>query len=313
MSKEPTGWITVNGNHIPLYDGKADITFMKGKQVQIGKKSVGVKQRFPNKRIDQKDLTDEKIMKELAGEDSYVYNDEDYKIASFNASRYSKEVKELNDKEKELNEALKQETSLKPQEEWNDEDELTALILGKRSVVKYTEKGQQIKEELDSITDQRRQLEKRLEVNRDKVDKVASGYRQQQIKKFNEETKDDKGINHNPKNEYPGFKLNESTTSNVDNALAKGDAHVVGMSPKRYIQECAYNIFQREGTTLESVVRTRFAKDVGKYMTMMEEGVKFDTPYLNYRDEGQEGLHRAVAAYMLGMEEIPVIVVPKRR
>jgi hypothetical protein len=115
--------------------------------------------------------------------------------------------------------------------------------------------------------------------------------------------------------EYEGFKRDESTDSGVDDAVKKGKARVVEMTPEQYIHECAHYIF--EGSTFERTLRGRLGdKDTEKYAKMMREGVKFDTPYLKYNaigEGGQEGLHRAVAAYINGYEKIPVIIIGKRR
>ena len=114
--------------------------------------------------------------------------------------------------------------------------------------------------------------------------------------------------------EYRGFKTNDTGTSYYNDLLEKGKAEIVEMAPEEYIKECAYYIFT--DSTLEKTLRGRVdgdLQDTEKYAQMMREGIKFNTPYLNYKDEGQEGLHRAVAAYMNGIEKIPVVVVGRRR
>ena len=113
--------------------------------------------------------------------------------------------------------------------------------------------------------------------------------------------------------EYPGFKRDESTIPYYDERVKDGRAKVVEMSPEEYIKECAYYIFHN--STLEKTLRGRVDADLEdtlKYAQMMRQGVKFNTPYLNYTDEGQEGLHRAVAAYINGIKKMPVIIVGSR-
>lgn len=112
--------------------------------------------------------------------------------------------------------------------------------------------------------------------------------------------------------EYVGFKTNDTGTSYYNDQLEKGNAKVVEMTPEEYIKECAYYVF--ENSTLEKTLRGRVGdEDTEKYAKMMREGTKFYTPYLNYKDYAQEGLHRAVAAYMNGIKKIPVVIVGNRR
>ena len=40
----------------------------------------------------------------------------------------------------------------------------------------------------------------------------------------------------------------------------------------------------------------------------MSDRVEFYTPYLNYKEKGQEGRHRALAAHKNGVDKIPVFV-----
>ena len=114
--------------------------------------------------------------------------------------------------------------------------------------------------------------------------------------------------------DYIGFKTNDTGTSYYNDLIEKDKVNIVEMTPEQYIKECAYYVF--ENSTLEKVLRGRIdgdIEDTEKYAKMMREGVKFDTPYLNYKDYAQEGLHRAVAAYMNGIKKIPVVVVGSRR
>jgi hypothetical protein len=46
-----------------------------------------------------------------------------------------------------------------------------------------------------------------------------------------------------------------------------------------------------------------------KMIAEMQKGTKFATPYLDYNNLGQEGIHRSMAADALGMDSIPVVVI----
>lgn len=112
--------------------------------------------------------------------------------------------------------------------------------------------------------------------------------------------------------EYQGFYKDKTDVPYYDDLIKEGKANIVEMTPEEYIKECAYYVF--EGSTLEKTLRGRVGDaDTEKYAKMMREGTKFYTPYLNYEDYGQEGLHRAVAAYINGIKKIPVVIVGSRR
>lgn len=112
--------------------------------------------------------------------------------------------------------------------------------------------------------------------------------------------------------EYTGFKTDDTGTSYYNDLIKEDKANIVEMTPEQYIKECAYYVF--EDSTWEKVLRGRVGdEDTEKYAKMMREGTKFNTPYLNYQDYGQEGLHRAVAAYINGIKKIPVVIIGKRR
>lgn len=112
--------------------------------------------------------------------------------------------------------------------------------------------------------------------------------------------------------EYLGFKTSDTGTSYYNDLIKNGKAQIVEMTPEQYIKECAYHVF--EDSTLEKTLRGRVEdEDTEKYAKMMREGTKFYTPYLNYKDYAQEGLHRAVAAYINGIKKIPVVIVGSRR
>jgi GNAT superfamily N-acetyltransferase len=79
------------------------------------------------------------------------------------------------------------------------------------------------------------------------------------------------------------------------------------MSPKEYIDKCVAG-FRSIGEPGE-VQRGRDPKLIKKYAQEMQSGDKFPMLELDYRGGfGQEGLHRAMAAQAIRVEEVPVFV-----
>lgn len=79
------------------------------------------------------------------------------------------------------------------------------------------------------------------------------------------------------------------------------------MSPKEYIDKCVAG-FRSIGEPGE-VQRGRDPKLIKKYAQEMQRGDKFPMLELDYRGGfGQEGLHRAMAAQAIRVEEVPVFV-----
>jgi len=90
------------------------------------------------------------------------------------------------------------------------------------------------------------------------------------------------------------------------------EGEVVYMSPEQYIQKCKEG-FASIGE-IGNIRAGRYDEKIDKYAEMMKQGVEFDMPMLDYRDEfSQEGLHRAFAAQKLGINEMPVAVLRKTK
>ncbi len=116
----------------------------------------------------------------------------------------------------------------------------------------------------------------------------------------------------------------ETTIPNVDDILddpeyfrraKKKTARRVQMSPREYIER-AIKGFQLhyEGKSFEEVKRLvlggRSKSKAEGYAKAMQAGDKFPALSLDYtRGFSQEGLHRAIAAMMLGLETVPVVIV----
>lgn len=80
------------------------------------------------------------------------------------------------------------------------------------------------------------------------------------------------------------------------------------MSPRDYIDRCIAG-FRSVGEPGE-VERGRTPKLIKQYAKEMQQGDKFPMLELDYRGGfGQEGLHRAMAAEMIGVKKVPVFIM----
>lgn len=79
------------------------------------------------------------------------------------------------------------------------------------------------------------------------------------------------------------------------------------MTPSQYYKECA-ELF---GSTEEKLRHERNDQALPNLVNLIKEGVLLDMPVINWADDGQEGLHRMLAAETVyGQDvELPVLVV----
>lgn len=243
-------------------------------------------------------MSSDELKREFVDVDSYIY---DPKYTSLESERLSlsKEVEGLKDERKSLTEELKGERQVKPKDQWDMSDELMALLGDKP--MSYTERGEEINTRLEQIREKEKPAEARLMDVRDQMEDIDRKNAREQIDEWESEKHPfEKGdIN----KEYEGF----STTMDIsafDDDLKNGIGFIAEMSPDEYIDRIAYDIF---GNTRENTVDIWY-DNVKEYARMMAEGVKFDMGYIDYKDKGQEGRHRAMAAKLLGIEKIPVYI-----
>ncbi len=116
----------------------------------------------------------------------------------------------------------------------------------------------------------------------------------------------------------------ETTIPNVDDILddpeyfrraKKKQARRVQMSPREYIER-AIKGFQRyyddrsPDEVRKMVLGSRSKSKAEEYAKAMQAGDKFPALSLDYSSGfSQEGLHRAIAAMMIGLETVPVVIV----
>lgn len=233
----------------------------------------------------------------------YSYTQEgEYIAAAMAHSDAMDKMQELNTKIKGIREQLDKELIVDP-----DMGRQLSELFGN-----YTDKGKELKAQLDALREEESKAEKERSLASDILlskKRANSSIQKEQYKNRTEDS-----VSTQLQENYPGFETARSTTPYIDEKLASGNAFVVEMSPKQYLQECAYNIFPN--STFESQVQATSSGNYAnpkKYAKQMREGTKFHTPYLNYENGNQEGRNRAIAAYINGYEKIPVIIVPKRK
>lgn len=237
--------------------------------------------------------------KDLNPKDSYVSTSK-YKDASSKVRECIAKKEAVNERRKEIEKALESESRVKPRSEWTEEDEYHSL-LGERPM-EYTEKGKKLKEELDKAEHESMQLQDDLEKAMDKVHEMKTAAHFEQVSDW-KSTKPEP----TDQRDFKGFTTETTGTSYSDECLENGRGYIAKMSPEEYIKRCAFDIFT--GATIESTLGGCDESTVKKYEGMMRDGTKFDMPYLDYGRNGQEGRHRALAAYNLGIDEIPVLVI----
>lgn len=246
--------------------------------------------------------------KELYPKDSYI-NSPTYKKLGETLRDSWKESREAYDRKKELEEQLKGYKKVdKPRDQWTFDDEVDYEVFDITPKM-YEGDGEKIKAQIEEETRKIIEAGSKQDVASNSMHEIKERAHREQMadvsfdkpKKANQDS-------------YKGFKSDDTGVSYyndlMDSKIAdkKGlKTYIAEMSPKEYIQRCAYEIF--EGGTMESTLGAVDRDNLAKYTKMMQDGAKFDMPYLNYADSGQEGRHRALAAYNNGIDTIPVLIV----
>lgn len=235
--------------------------------------------------------------------DSYV-NGEEYQNNDRIRVETANRLKELEEERKQLREELKKESFPKPKEEWNADDEIEALFV-KAGPQKYTERGEEINKRIKDIDAKIEALEKTR-------DEVGESFKKQRTEISKEQAK--QWVHTKPEEtdqtEFDYF-LNDTGVPYAEEARREGRAYVAMMSPKEYFMRCAFDIFADYNTTYDHQIEALDPEAVAKYTEDMANGTKYYMPYLNYKNAvmGQEGRHRAAAAYNLGVEKMPVLII----
>lgn len=232
----------------------------------------------------------------LVGNDSYT-NDPTYREAAAAANKWFNERDKLQQQINEISKEL-------------DKEVVTDPELGRqysRLLGLYTERGKELDKQLKDLRERQKEVESKWTEATEYIARKDAENREKQVRDWKANTPD---IVMATKKDYKGFEL-DTHTPYLQEHLQKGEAIIVEMSPKEYLQRVAYDIFNR--STMESTLRGTIPANVRKYARMMKRGTKFYMPSLNYNDKQQEGRHRALAAYLNGYDTIPVLIVPKRR
>lgn len=237
--------------------------------------------------------------------DSYIYSDE-YKEANAEYQENSKIAREAQDEMRDLREELKGESMPKPKDEWTLDDEIASLLGEKPS--KYTERGEEIHARMEELHTASSEAEKKASSANEILDEMDKRAREKELREWNSQAHP--FVKGDIDKEYDGF----STTMRIaqyDEDLKAGKGFIAEMSPDEYLNRISYDVFNQSKERTTSC----FYDNVKEYAKEMASGTKFDMGYINYAggrggEKGQEGRHRAMAAKCLGIEKIPVYIIP---
>lgn len=87
--------------------------------------------------------------------------------------------------------------------------------------------------------------------------------------------------------------------------------YIAEITPQEYFDLCYTYIFHRTAPNIKDAINLPeiIKENVLEYSELMKNGTKFLMPYINFRTEQQEGRHRAIAAYLAGIETIPCEII----
>ena len=265
----------------------------------VEKKERDIARSTAEAAIRNNPMTRDEVLSKFIAANDYSKTKEYQEVAKQNGELIDKR-EELSTKMHQLEAAYKAESKPKPKSEWNEDDEWEAM-LGNRPRT-FTEKGKALKEQYDKIFKEWSRVDHEWSEANSRLIEIKGKYKRQEQEWWKSNKPPMK--KGNPDKEYSGFAT--KTRSGYDADLAKGKGFIAEMSPKEYLQRITYDCF---GSTWSSVVSGVNTNNILIYMQMMKNGVKMDMPSMKPGSPTQEGRHRAMAAYLLGIKTIPVYVI----
>ena len=233
-------------------------------------------------------------------EDSYIH-DESYIQMEKEYQEAMSTRQALEDERKELKAELEGERTMKPREQWTEEEVFYAELLDEKPY-EYTERGKEIEERLESNWQELKEASSKETELYEEKERIDGRAYDAEKREWENSAHDifDKG---DPDKDYDGF----STTMRIgqfDEDLKNGIGFIAEMTPDEYLERISMDIFH---TSYERTTSCYY-ENVKEYARQMASGVKFDMGYIDYEKGGQEGRHRAMSAKILGIEKIPVYI-----
>lgn len=258
--------------------------------------------RVRERAADISDMTDTQIWERFATDDSFIDN-RDFIIDTHDYVRMSNERDNLIARNRTIATELTGETIPKPQDQWGVVDRVN----NSRGITPttYTVRGQQLVNEMESNTTRITGLNTAISEISDRQDSV---YRANALVQARQWHNTEHAFTRMAEGEtFIGFSTSMINRNGVD--LAADGGFIATMSPLEYLQRISYEIF---GSSIEQTTAGIEYNNVRLYAQMMADGTQFDMGFIDYVECGQEGRHRAMAAYLLGIDRIPVYIRPRR-
>ena len=179
-----------------------------------------------------------------------------------------------------------------PEEKWSDEERELVKIVGKQFAPTNPEWTEAYKENEAAYDEWHKACQKLNQI-------LLKDEPAPHLKDFQ------KPVEVKEKKDFEGFEFADTGTS-----LDLKGAIMAEMPPEEYLKRCAamFNDTDGKKTNLTMQVRQLNRESIDDIKGKIQNGVKMYTPWLDERGvHGQEGRHRAAAAYELGIKTIPVI------
>lgn len=276
------------GRWVTTKDGKH--VFIEGAEDPVEKQERDIKEQ-------------EERTKSLNAQNRIEDTTEDKLYRALSISKYTDDVpedlvREYRELQSKLDTLYKE---LEPETIKDDDPEIRSLGILADLFDTYTERGEEIRKQIAEVQKQKKVVDAKIKGYGDVFKKFE---KYQYAKELSAWEKNKPQLKKISAKDYMGFSL-EPHTGMVEDALEKGDAIIVEMSPKEYLQRISYDIFK---ASLQQTLRGVLTDNVQKYARQMKQGVKFDLPWIDLKNSGQEGRHRALAAILNGYDKIPVAV-----